>query len=382
MRRPKNDGERLAINTKALRRFVAAVFRHFGTPEPFAKTAAEVLVFADERGIDSHGVTNLERVYVERIRRGAIKPSGTPAVCADEGAITVLDAGNGLGLVAGTIAIDLAVSKARRFGLSAVAVRGSSHFGAASFYTMRAQRSGVIAIACSNLGGQAIARPPSGSRPLVGTNPISIAAPSENLPPFALDMSTTVVSTGRLRKAMREGQSIPAGWLTDDAGNPVTDPRSFFEGRAHLAVLGGSGETGGHKGFGLALAVDILAGLLPGAAVGAASTLDSAADRGADQNVGHFFLAIDVAHFRPIATFRRDLDLVLGAVLATPQTRPDLSTMYAGYAEAKASDLTADGTILLSQQDVADLKRLGESIAVTFPSVSTSDEQVQKGRQP
>ncbi|QJC51028.1 Ldh family oxidoreductase [Paenibacillus albicereus] len=325
------------VPAQELRRFAEEAFRACGAPEATARTAAEVLCYADENGFDTHGVANLERIYVARMLDGRIDPQAEFELTAETASIAALDARGGLGLAVGARAMELAIDKAAQTGIGCVAVRRSSHFGSAGYYTQQAVRRGMIGIAMTNLGSQAIARPPGGSAAMLGTNPIAMGAPGEGHPPFQLDMSTTVVATGKIKAALRRGEPIPEGWLVDGEGRPVTDPAAYEEGWGHLQMLGGDLSTGGAKGFGLALLVDILCGALSGAEMGPHERLLSPEGRAAgaeDVGVGHFFLAIDPARFRPDGGFERDMGGMLGALLACPPAREGGRVVYPGYLEA------------------------------------------------
>jgi LDH2 family malate/lactate/ureidoglycolate dehydrogenase len=365
----------LLVNAENLMSFSTEVFLRLGCSDWQSRQASEVLIFADKRGIRSHGTGNLSRIYAPRIRSGEINPSAQPRLIVDEAATALLDANGGLGLVAATEAMDLAVEKARGFGIAAVAVRNSSHFGAASFYSMRAEAAGMIGIAMSNLGSQVIARPPDGEFKMLGTNPISVAAPAGNCPALSLDMSTTAVSTGKIRMVRQRGATIPAGWLVDKAGADVTDPTCFFQGQAELQMLGGNGASGGYKGYGLALVVDALAGLLSGAQVGPDPDLllpGGTPARNTEHNVGHLLLAIDIARFRPLADFRRAMDRMLAAIMGCPSRPGSGPVVYPGYPEACAALPDIAGHIAMDAEDLQSLSRLGAELELPFPE--THDE--------
>jgi len=363
------------IELERLRGFVSNVFVKLGVRQAESLAAADVLIFADARGISSHGVANLERIYVKRIRSGAIDPAASPRLIREDEATALLDGGSGLGLIVATRAMDLAIKKARAWGVAIVGVRNSSHFGCSSFYSMRALAADMIGIAMTNLGAQVIARPPDGRIKMLGTNPLSISAPAADLPPFSLDMSTTVVSTGRLRSMAQSRRSVPAGWIVDDDDKDATDPSRFFENSAHLQMLGGNGNTGGYKGYGLGLAVDILAGLLTGAQVGPdPRLLEPAGSDQRNENIGHLFLAIDIARFRPVNEFRSAMDRMLGALLHNPARAGGDPVLYPGYPEAVASEQSLLNSVAIAGDDVASLSRLGDELGVTFPEVVWREE--------
>jgi len=361
------------VGRAALRQFIENVFAACGVSEPYSRTAADVLCYADEAGFDTHGVANLERVYVTRLQGGRINPSAEFTVVSETPGVAVMDAGQGLGLVAGVHAMNTAIAKARRVGVGCVAVRNSSHFGGAGYYAKQALEAGMIGIAMSNLGSQTVARPLNGTVNMLGSNPISMSAPANNLPPFVLEMGTTVVATGKVLAAKRKGETIPEGWLVDDNGNPVTDPEAYFNGTGHIQMLGGSLETGGAKGYGLAVMVDILCGALSGARMGPDLSLldpDNADAGKADDDVGHFFLALDVGAFRPLDEFQSSMDGMLQALLSCPTSSQEKKVVYAGYPEAllqKSSD-----SVTLYQPLFESLEALASRLNIPSLAYSTS----------
>lgn len=348
------------VALEELRGFTARALEACGLDREDAGRAAEALCHADAVGMDTHGVVNLPRIYAPRLRSGEIDARATPEVVSERGGAATLDGHDGLGLLVGSVAMDEAVARAARHGVGAVAVRGSSHMGSAGYYAGRAVRAGMIGLATTNLGSQRIVRPPGGLEPMLGTNPISVAAPAGALPPFLLDMSTSVVSTGQVRAAQRRGEPIPEGWIVDDDGRPVTDPFAYDEGTAHLLWLGGAPATGAYKGYGLGLLVDVLAGALSGARVGPSS---EPGDGGVDRDVGHFFLALDVGAFRPPAEFAAAMDAMLGALRACPAAG-DEEVAYAGFHEARVAERRGSEGVPLEPEVRAALDRLAADLDV------------------
>ncbi|NUS03561.1 MAG: Ldh family oxidoreductase, partial [Nonomuraea sp.] len=247
--------------------FVTAVFTARGLAPGRAREAARALCYGDLVGMTSHGLANLTRLYLPLFDEGRVDPLAEPCVLTDRGSAVLLDARRALGLWAAGLAMDLAADRASTYGVGLVSVRGGTHLGCAGHHALRAVERGMIGVVASNCGRQRIARPPGGAVAMLGTNPVSVAAPAGEHPPFVLDMSTTAAPTGRVRQAARQGRVLPEGVLADEGGGPVTDAAAFDEGRAHLLWLGG--EAGQHKGFGLGLAVEVLAALVPGAGLGA-----------------------------------------------------------------------------------------------------------------
>jgi LDH2 family malate/lactate/ureidoglycolate dehydrogenase len=219
-----------------------------------------------------------------------------------------------------------------------VSVRCATHFGCAGYHALRAVARGMIGVVASNCGGQRIARPPGGRLAMLGTNPLSVAAPAGREHPFVLDMSTTAVPTGRIRAAARAGRAIPEGWLEDDAGNPVTDPAAFDRGEAHVMWLGGAGDAA-YKGFGLALAVEVLAALVSGAALGpdTEALTGDGGPSGRDDDIGLVFIAIAPSTLRSPEDFRSDAQALFGALLSCPPIAGGSPVRYPGWHEAECA---------------------------------------------
>src|SRR5574341_489907 len=256
---------------------------------PHERLAADLMVRTDLRGVDSHGIGMLPK-YVEWTRLGYIHPWAEPTVARDDLATGLVDGQKGLGHPAGVMAMELAIAKATMYGTGIVAVRNSNHFGACANYSMMALGRGMIGLALTNSPFVAMT-PTFGRKPMMGTNPISVAAPAGGREPYVLDMATTTVAVGKLHIALRWDKPIPEGWGLDEEAHPTTDPRKVLASRL-LSPLGGSRELGGHKGYGLGVLVDILSGVLAGAVYG--DLIDRKGLREQKlTNTGHCFAAID-----------------------------------------------------------------------------------------
>lgn len=263
-----------------------------GLPNEPSSFVARTLVEADLEGISSHGVM-LVPMYAARIRAGSVSLNTGGEVVSDHGAVAVIDAGNALGQLTARQAVDLAVAKAKAFGLGAVAVREGFHFGTAGRFAADISAHGCIGIVASNT--RPLLPAPGGSEPLVGNNPIAIAMPSPgDGPPVVLDMATSASAMGKIRLAEAAGDPIPSDWATDANGNPTTDPAE--------AIAGMLLPVGGPKGFGLSLMIDLLCGGLSGGATGA-EVNPLYGDPARPYRCAHFFLAIDTGHFGDEARF-------------------------------------------------------------------------------
>jgi LDH2 family malate/lactate/ureidoglycolate dehydrogenase len=318
------------IPAEVLRRQIEAIFRAWGFPADQAATAAEVLTEADLLGIDSHGIT-LIPLYDELIASGKVSTTPEIRVVRDIAATAMIDGGDGFGQAPSVRAMDLAIEKARAFGLGAVAVRNSNHYGAAGVYALRAAEQGLIGVSTTAVHKPSVV-PTFGREARFGTNPIAFAAPARRNRPFLLDMATSTVALGKFKLAAREGKRLPVGWALDASGRPQTDPNQAMLDRL-MTPLGGSRELGGHKGYGLAAMVEILSTTLAGASYGPLRPAD--AER---NDVGHFHLAIDPAAFREPGAFEADLDALIDTLRATAPADAATPVMVAGDPEHAARE--------------------------------------------
>lgn len=303
--------EPVFCNPDRLRKFTKTVFEKMGVPEEDARIAADVLIEGDLRGFDSHGVARLFPCY-NRLKKGLIE--ARPKITIDWLTPTTgrVDGGNGLGMVVGFRAMEACLSRAKEFGTAFLTVRRSNHFGIAGYYSSMALQWNMIGIAMSNASPRVV--PTGGTTGILGTNPLSVAIPSHELSPFILDMSTSVVSSGKLDVAVRKGEEIPKGWVY-----PSVAPFLDGDGVVPMSVLqyplGGEAKTGGYKGYGLALLIDILSGVLSGAHFG--SHLASSKTE-TEANIGHFFGALALSGFRPAEEFEKDFGLLVRDVKSSP----------------------------------------------------------------
>jgi len=294
-----------------LRRFAEQVLAAAGLEPAHAMVVADSLTQAELRGQGSHGVSRLLDIYVKRLRLGATNAHPKPTVVSRRGGTALVDGDNGPGQVAGVYAMSLAIDLAREHGVGCVAVRRSSHYGAAAFYLQQSLAAQMIGFTTTNAPPN---MPPTGGRkPFLGTNPLAIAVPSATQGPVLLDMATSVVAKGKIQLMAKEGQqTIPPGWALDKDGRPTTDVQ---------AALGGMMlPIGGHKGYGLALIVEILSAVLSGASFGPhLGSLYGDFER--NQDVGHFFGALEVSGFGSTEAFLERMDALLAEVRAVP-TQP------------------------------------------------------------
>jgi len=319
------------VKHERLADFIASVLEAMKMSPKNARVSADLMVRTDLRGVDSHGIGMLPK-YVEWTDLGFIDPGAEPTVARDDLATGLIDGQKGLGHPASVMAMELAIAKAATYGMGIVAVRNSNHFGACANYSMMALARGMIGLAFTNSPFVAMA-PTFGRKPMMGTNPISVAAPSGKREPYVLDMATTTVAVGKLSIAMRWDKPIPEGWGLDEQARPTNDPKKVLASRL-LSPLGGSRELGGHKGFGLGVLVDILSGVLSGAVYG--DVLDRKGLRAQKlTNTGHCFAAIDIKRFRPLDEFTADMDDLLGTLQEMPTAEGHERVYTAGQPEAE-----------------------------------------------
>jgi L-2-hydroxycarboxylate dehydrogenase (NAD+) len=298
--------QNMHVPVKQLVDFMIAALVKMGVPQEDAIIIADVLITSDLWGVRSHGVAHL-KMYHERMKAGLQLPVTKWKVVKDTPTTAVIDGGNGMGMVVGYHAMQLAIEKARKFGLGAVAVRNSSHYGVAGYYPLMAIREGLVGLSMTN--AHPSTAPTFGTEPMLGTNPIAVAAPTDEEFPFMYDAATSVVPRGKIEVAARANRPIPEGWVVNKDGIPVTDSNGMVEemnkGNVALLPIGGKSELlGGHKGYGLSTMVEIFSAAFQNGAY--LSMLHDTDYEGKQQflRIGHFFLAINIAHFTTLDDFK------------------------------------------------------------------------------
>jgi L-2-hydroxycarboxylate dehydrogenase (NAD+) len=304
------------IPVDAIENFMIDVFQALGVPEDEARICADVLITSDLRGIESHGVGRL-KYYYDRIQAGVQFTTTEMEIVKETETTALVDGHHGIGHVIAYRAMRMAMDKARQYGLGAVTVRNGTHFGIAGYYPLMAAKEGMMGFTVTN-ARPAIA-PTFSTEPMLGTNPIAFAAPSDTDHPFCFDGATSITQRGKIEVAARAEKSVPAGWVIDSAGNPMTDPDQILEdlgeATAALLPLGGAGELlAGYKGYDLATMVEILSASLCGGVF--MKDLLGFAEDGSRRPymLGHFFLAIDIEHFIPLEVSRRITGQIMRAL--------------------------------------------------------------------
>jgi LDH2 family malate/lactate/ureidoglycolate dehydrogenase len=296
------------VSPEALKSLTVTIFERMGCSNADALLAADVLQSADLRGIDSHGVARLSG-YVRLWKADRINTKANPKIIHETQTTATFDGDGGLGLTNAAKAMDIAISKAKKYGSGLVAIQNSNHFGIAAYHAMKALDHDMVGMALTN--ASPLVAPTYSKERLLGTNPICYAIPAGNMAPVVIDMATSAAANGKLEIAKRKGESIPSGWLQDKGGNNTNNPEDL-KGGGSLLTLGSSKEMGSHKGYGLSAFVDIFSGVLSGANYGPwvppfVSFLPLAPDM-PGKGIGHFVGAMRVDGFRPLADFQTNMD--------------------------------------------------------------------------
>ncbi len=291
-----------------LRSFTEQVFQSMGCSEEHAVLAADVLIKADLRGIDSHGVARLTG-YVRLWEKGRINANPNIRIVHETPSTATIDGDAGLGLVVAPFAMKVAIEKAKNAGSGWIAVKNSNHFGIAGYHALMAVEQDMIGFAVTN--ASPLVAPTFSTERMLGTNPICYAFPAGKYPPFITDMATSTAANGKLEIAQRKGTEVPTGWIQDQNGNDTIDPHGLKQGGS-LLPLGSDREHGSHKGFGLSATVDILSAVLSGASYGPwappfVAFMEPLANQ-PGQGLGHFLGAMRVDGFRPVEEFKSHMD--------------------------------------------------------------------------
>lgn len=341
-----------------LEAYTRALLESLGMPGAAAAETAQFVVGSDRRGIDSHGVSMLPQ-YVAAIRAGRVDLLADPVIEQSDGGTCMIDGGHGMGHRAMGLAIDEACRLARSTGIAAAGVRRSNHFGALGVYAERASQQGLVAIVTTTTRTVGVV-PTRSAAPLLGTNPIAIAAPSDDPDrPFVLDMSTSTVAINKVKIYSLTASPLQSGWVLDGAGEPVTDAVEAYrilrdpEASGGLAPLGGAEPTAGYKGYGLSLAVQILAGALTGSTFAATRPADQPND-----DIGHFCIVIDPARFGDGRAFQESVGEVFRTMDAAPTAPGSPPVLVPGDPERQRAEIRRSDGVPLSEGLLAQLDSL------------------------
>lgn len=353
-----------AIAVETIKAQIASVLAAWGMPADHVATTAELMVEADIRGIDSHGIGMLPQ-YHDRRKDGRIIVPGDIRVVADLPAMTFIDAGHALGHVPAKMAMQSAIAKAKEMGVAVAVVKDSNHFGAAGVYSTMALEAGLIGICMTGTSQRSIV-PPRAREPMYSTNPIAMAAPTKRNPPFSLDMATSTVAVGKLNIYRRAGKEMPVGWALKQDGSPETDAEAaFYATPKRMTPLGGTEDGGSHKGYGLAMMVDILCSVLSGSYFGGHDL--TTGQPGDFINVGSFFLAIDPVFFRgEPGAFEADMDALIDQMHGIAPLDPAQPMLVPGEPEEAARAVRLAEGVPMTDTLYGEIKRVAEETGVPF----------------
>jgi len=337
------------------KKIVVEIAKAAGVPEKDAGILADSLVGADIYGLSTHGVSRVN-IYVRRIQKGLIDPKAEVSFDKRGSSVIAVNAGNGLGQVQASKVLEILISMAKVSGVAAATIRNSQHFGALSYYCNRAAREDMILIAMTT--AEPSMSPEGGCEAYFGTNPIGASFPTgKEFGYVRIDLSTSLVARGNIIAAQKEGEPIPLGWALDVDGNPTTD--------ADKALMGTVLTMAGHKGYALALMVELLSGALSGAAFGSSiGSMYSDMDR--KQNVGHFFCLMDISAFTDVSDFKKRVDVMIDEIKAC-RRRPNVEEiLIPGEKEYRAALENRKHGIYIGDKTFMELQALCEAYEIPF----------------
>ena len=318
------------VDWKTITSFVVEAFTKYGVPEEDAKICADVLLESDRRGIESHGVNRFKPIYLDRIKSGVQKAVTNYEILKETPTTLVMDAHDGMGMVASYRMMEALIEKAKKYGMAGGAIRNSTHYGIAGYWATMASKEGLIGLNGTN--ARPSIAPTFGVENMLGTNPLTFAMPTDEKFPFFLDCATSVSQRGKIEVYGRAGKELPPGWVIDENGNTRTDTLQILEdlvkGKAALTPLGGLGEeTAGYKGYGYATVVEILSAALQHGSF--LKGLLGFSPEGVKQpyHLGHFFIAINIANFIDPEDFKHTAGEIL-RTLRNSRKAPGRTRIY------------------------------------------------------
>ena len=345
----------MRYDSQLLKKYGTSILMQAGLEAEEAEILVESLLYADSRGVSSHGLSRLD-VYTKRVEHGVIATGVNIKIIQESPASLVLDGQNGVGAKIARQALELTMKKARESGCCVTTVRNGNHFGAGSFYSKYAAEHGMIAIVASN--SEAAVAPIGGAAAMLGTNPLAMAVPAACSAPFDLDMATSVSSRGKVVLAQKEGRSIPPDWAVDRNGVPTTDPGAVLDGGFMLPF-------GGVKGYSISLFIDLMCSCL-GGAQNCRETSHFWTDYENPQDIGYFMIVIDPSKFLPIETFKVRVADVLKEFHTCPPA-PGVKRVYTpGEIEAEREQISQRDGIEISDAVMEEVLRVGRRYGVTL----------------
>ena len=363
------SSETITFPIETLRTFSVKTFEHFGVPEADANVAADVLAASDLRGIETHGVARLH-TYFDMLQLGRINPRPDVKIVRENKTCATVDGDNGLGLVVGPRANAMAMDKADDVGSGWVSVSNTNHYGIAGYYVLEALKKDMIGWSMTNT--TKLVAPLFGAERMTGTNPISIGFPGggENgSTDIVVDLATCAAAYGKIEMARRRGESVPEGWIQDKLGNETTDPDEMVDGGA-LLPLGSRREQGGHKGWALAVAVDVLTCCLSGANWGPwappFALRQHVPERSVGKGIGHFFGAMKLDGFIDPDEFKRQVDDYRATMSATKPGEGHDAVLLPGDPERAAEAERRVNGVPLILPVVEELRDISKQTGIAF----------------
>jgi uncharacterized oxidoreductase len=346
------------VRHDALEALARDIFQAIGTPAESAAWMARLLVRANLRGHDSHGVIRVPQ-YVASYRRGEADPKAEPVVVQDGPATALLDGGNGFGQIVARRGMELCMEKAAAVGVAAVGMHRCNHIGRLADYAEMAAERDMLGFLAVNAGGAGQRMAPwGGCAPRLSTNPLAFASPTGTATPVSLDIATTVAAEGKVRVKRNRGEQMPAGWVIDAEGKPVTDPNVLY-GEPPGSIL----PVGGHKGYGLALMVEILGGILARAG-------SSREDPGPVTN-GVFAIVLDIGRFVAPGTFRRETDDLIRYLKSCPPVTAGGSILVPGEPEAMTEAARRRSGIPVEDETWRQIVQAARELGVAVPGAES-----------
>lgn len=347
----------ILVDSERLKCFVKEIFISLEVPVEEAEKVAEILVETDLRGVYSHGVIRVP-IYAKRLELGFMNVKSKINIIRNNNAIAVLDANNCLGQISSTKAIQMAIEKADKYSVGIVTVKNSNHFGEAAAYTLQAVEKDMIGFATTNAACRMA--PTGGTEKIIGNNPFSYAIPAGEELPIVLDISSSVVSAGKIILKNKKGENIPFGWALDKDGNPTKDPHAAIEGGGSLLPVGE------HKGYGIALVNEILSGILSDSAYGidvqSLYNLDTDKKLGA----GHFFMAIKIDNFISIDRFKFRIDKRIKEIKNSSKKEGVKCIYLPGEIEFENKEKNLKNGIPMTKEVVEDLSKTAKELGINI----------------
>ena len=340
-----------------LRAWTQEIFEKIGVSSEDAALLTDSMIEANLRGVDTHGITRILCVYVERIQKGVMSAKSRLTVVREKGSTALIDCHNSIGQVGARRAMQMAIDKARQTGVAFTAVSHSNHYGAAAYWAMMALPHDMIGFSSTN--APAAVAPTGGCLAMFGTNPFAVAVPADRELPMVLDLATTVVARGRINLYAKQNKPLEPGWAFDAQGAPTTDPLVAMKGL--LAPIGG------YKGYGIMLAVDLLCGVMTGSNYGAHFPGFLADNMSEPTDVGSVFAAVNIESFLDASEFKKAVDQALREIKASPKADGVKRIYIPGEIEFEMKAERLANGIPIPESVVEDFLALGRKMGIPFP---------------